>query len=402
MNPSQDILLAEVREICSAFEDAGFQAMLAGGCVRDRLMGAVPNDYDVATTAKPEAMLQIGKTHGWRVVPIGIEHGTIAVVTAHQTVEITTLRHDLACDGRHAQVAFTASFSEDALRRDFTINALYEDRHGEVHDFVGGIADLGACRLRFVGDAQARIREDYLRSLRYFRFLARFGWQPETQQMAAIATERQGLQQLSMERVQAEYNKLLLAPHSDLSLELMAQNEIHQSLFDWYKPDSLAALLDERHRIETQDLALQWFLFLWHGGLFQLDPAEVDLALQNMRMSRKQKRLFVRLARIFDAGASIAQREAGLIVLGEQQMVDATSFERLLKLRVPEIVTLWHGLQERPPAPAVPKDWLLQQPTKMRGKLVETAKICWYLGLWDGKSCLNTLPRIQSLLQKSP
>lgn len=399
MTPNKAHLLTEVRQISACFEAAGFRAMLAGGCVRDRLLEQEPNDFDLATDATPEQMLQLAKQLKWRVIPVGIEHGTLSVVTELQTIDITTLRHDLNCDGRHAEVQFTHSFAEDAKRRDFTINALFEDRHGRIHDFVGGLDDLKAKRLRFVGDAEARIQEDYLRSLRYFRFLARLGWSPEAAQINAIRGHREGMRQLSMERVLAEYNKLQLADHANSVLHLMDQQGIHQVLFPWYQNNAAQALIAEREQVGGQDLRLHWFLFLWHGGLFRMDQTGVDQALSAMRMPRKSKRLFLVLARLCSPDRGIGEQASDVLHLGEQKRVDFASFERFLKLRVPEIVTLWQGLHQRPQSPAAPHDWLMQQAPPLRGRLVEAAKICWYLGLWDGKSSLSELSPVQSILQ---
>jgi tRNA nucleotidyltransferase/poly(A) polymerase len=394
--------LEDVRELCGAFEAAGFRTMLAGGCVRDRLLMQVPNDYDLATVATPDEMVELAKERSWRMIPVGIEHGTIAIVTALQTIEVTTLRHDVDCDGRHAKVSFTQSFAEDAKRRDLTINALFEDRNGEIHDFVGGVDDLKRQRLRFVGDASQRIQEDFLRSLRYFRFLAKLGWASEPNQIAAIREHRHRLRGLSMERVLAEYNKLLVADHAVKAFRLMDSQEIHQSLFEWYRVNDLDSLLKEMETVGPGDLNLRWFSFLWHAGLMDQGREAVDAALTALRMPRKSKRLFSTLSRIFDATREIDPREADVLHLGEKHKVDFAAMGRLLKLRVPEFVKLWHGLQQRTQAPTVQPEWLMQQPAHLRGRIVEAAKICWYLGLWDGKRSLDEFPRIQSILHHRP
>ena len=168
--PSPDRAYKDALKVLRSLEAAGYAARLAGGCVRDRLLGITPADYDIATGAEPGVVLQHFRTEGRTTVPTGIDHGTITVVMPSGPIEVTTLRKDVATDGRHAQVAFGKSFSDDAQRRDFTINAMFEDADGRIYDEAGGQADLQAKVLRFVGEASIRIREDYLRILRLFRF----------------------------------------------------------------------------------------------------------------------------------------------------------------------------------------------------------------------------------------
>lgn len=190
-------------------ESQGFTARFAGGSVRDRLLGHIPHDYDIATDATPDQICSIftQKTH--KVIPTGLEHGTVTVVYRTIPFEITTLRKDVATDGRHAVVEFGGSFEDDALRRDFTVNAMYEDAEGRIYDYFGGQDDLKDGLLRFVGDPAQRIQEDYLRILRYFRFWGRLGFRPDPAAIAAIDTHKEGLQQISVERITTELIKLL-------------------------------------------------------------------------------------------------------------------------------------------------------------------------------------------------
>ncbi len=172
-------------------------------------------DFDLATTALPEVVMRRARAAGFRVAPTGLAHGTVTLIVEGQPIEVTTLRRDVATDGRHAKVAFGRDFEADARRRDFTINALSLGRDGIVHDYTGGLADLAARRVRFIGDPGQRIREDYLRILRFFRFSARYGdgaLDPEG--LSAAIEERDGLMILSRERVRAEVLKLLAAPRA--------------------------------------------------------------------------------------------------------------------------------------------------------------------------------------------
>ncbi len=191
-------------------EEAGFEARFAGGCVRDRLLGLVPKDFDVASTTLPDETMQVMKNAGYKVVPTGIDHGTITIVTKEGPVEVTTLRKDVNTDGRHAQVEFGgASFEDDAARRDFTMNAMFEDRHGVVSDFHNGQEHIKRGIIQFVGDPNARIQEDYLRTMRFFRFWARFDLEPSEDCIEAISQNLDGLSELSQERITSELWGLL-------------------------------------------------------------------------------------------------------------------------------------------------------------------------------------------------
>jgi poly(A) polymerase len=212
--------------LCAAFEAAGHRALFVGGCVRNALMGVPVADVDIATDARPETVTRLAEAAGLRVVPTGIEHGTVTVIAGGVPHEVTTFRRDVETDGRRAVVAFADDVTEDAARRDFTMNALYADARGNVIDPLGGMPDLVARRLRFVGDAHQRIREDYLRILRFFRFHAHYG-DPnqgmDAEALAASAELAEGLDGLSRERIGAEMRKLLAAPDPAPAVAAMAQ-----------------------------------------------------------------------------------------------------------------------------------------------------------------------------------
>jgi tRNA nucleotidyltransferase/poly(A) polymerase len=198
-----------------ALDGEGEETRLVGGAVRDLALGEKADDFDLATTASPEEVMKRARAAGFGVAPTGLAHGTVTVIVAGQPIEVTTLRRDVATDGRHATVAFGRDFRADARRRDFTINALSLGRDGVVHDYAGGLADLAARRVRFIGDASERIREDYLRILRFFRFSARYGEGAlDAEGLSAAIRERDGLGVLSRERVRAELLKLLAAPRA--------------------------------------------------------------------------------------------------------------------------------------------------------------------------------------------
>jgi tRNA nucleotidyltransferase/poly(A) polymerase len=194
----------------------GEEARVVGGAVRNALLDMPIAEVDVATTAVPDEVVRRVTTAGFKPVPTGIEHGTVTVVIDKHPFEVTTLRKDVETYGRHAKVEFGRDWKSDAERRDFTINALSATRDGVIYDYVGGLADLGQRRVRFIGDPAKRIAEDYLRILRFFRFHAAYGTSdhPDAAGLAACIAGRDGLDQLSRERVRMEMLKLVVAPHA--------------------------------------------------------------------------------------------------------------------------------------------------------------------------------------------
>ena len=197
-------------------------ARFVGGAVRDTLLALPVADIDIACIHLPEESMRRLKAAGIRVVPTGLRHGTITAVLDGGPVEVTTLRRDVATDGRHATVAFTDNWRDDAARRDFTINALYADpADGAISDFFGGLDDLAAGRVRFIGDPLQRIAEDHLRILRFFRFLSRFGDAPEADALAACTQRANDLMALSRERIADEWLKLLVTRSATATVRLM-------------------------------------------------------------------------------------------------------------------------------------------------------------------------------------
>lgn len=226
--PAQDRIAAFLARpvlvrLLAALNGEGEETRIVGGAIRNLLLGEPISDIDLATTALPKETIRRGRAAGFKAVPTGIAHGTVTLVGGGASFEVTTLRQDVETDGRRAKVVFGRDFTTDATRRDFTINALGLDRDGRVHDYCGGLADLAARRVRFIGDAATRIREDYLRILRFFRFHARYGaGGPDSEGIAACIAGREGLGGLSRERVRAELMKLLVAPGASATLQAMA------------------------------------------------------------------------------------------------------------------------------------------------------------------------------------
>jgi poly(A) polymerase len=225
-------------------------ARFIGGAVRDTLLGLKVRDVDMATTLVPEAVIERLNNAGIRNVPTGLDHGTVTAVLPQGPVEITTLRHDVSTDGRRATVAFANDWREDAARRDFTINALYADpTTGEIFDFFDGLADLANRRVRFIGDARQRIREDHLRILRYFRFQARFGSQPADKEAEQACFELAAtLKGLSRERVGMETMNLLALPDPAPTVRRMEELGVLAVILPEADTWALAALVEAEVR----------------------------------------------------------------------------------------------------------------------------------------------------------
>ncbi len=281
----------DAKSVLKALLDHGFPSMFAGGCVRDRLLGVSPKDYDIASTAHPEQARIIFSTLGFRVIPTGIEHGTVTVVTTSGPVEITTLRKDVKTDGRHAEVHFEgATFEDDAARRDFTINAMFEDLNGPIKDYHGGESDLKGKRLRFVGDPVQRIREDYLRILRFFRFWARLGFIADEKALDAIKSECQGLTRISQERITNELWEICSARYSTDALIAMENTGVTKVVF----PEAVS--IDHKTKIilldasNTNEGIRPWVILIVLLGIIhnrKLSQEEVHKFARKLRLSEK-------------------------------------------------------------------------------------------------------------------
>lgn len=269
-------------------------ARYVGGVVRDTLLGLAPKDVDMATLLLPQETLDRLTTAGIRAVPTGLAHGTVTAVLEGGPVEITTLRRDVETDGRHATVAFSTEWREDAARRDFTINALYADPvTGEVFDWFGGLDDLHARRVRFIGDAETRIREDYLRILRYFRFQARFGSIPaDAPAEAAVQALSAGLKGLSRERIAGELLNLLGLPAPSATLARMAELGVLAQVLPEADPAPLGPLeaVEAREGVAPDPLRRL-------AAILPADPAAVDQIGARLRLSSAQRKRLAAAAR---------------------------------------------------------------------------------------------------------
>lgn len=270
------------RAVLAVLCQDGGDARFVGGCVRDALLGREIVDIDIATPLVPEEVMRRLEAARIKAVPIGLAHGTVTAVVPPRQFEITTLRRDVETFGRHARVAFTADWAEDARRRDFTMNALFLDAEGRVFDYVGGLADLDAGHVRFVGDAATRIREDVLRLLRFYRFYAHYGRGEADEEARAAARALAGLlPTLSGERVAAELFKLLAAPDPVPTLRLMEEDGVLSVLLPQ------ARRLDRLAQVLIGAPASDPLLRL--GALLDIDAADAADLARRLRLPNAQR-----------------------------------------------------------------------------------------------------------------
>lgn len=313
---------AASRKVLAALEACGRPARFVGGCVRDSLLGRADDDgeLDMATPERPEQVIRLLETAGLPAIATGVAHGTVTTIADGRRFEITTLRRDVACDGRHAEVAFTDDFALDAARRDFTINAMSCDRAGRLFDYCGGRADLAAGRVRFVGKAAERIVEDYLRILRFFRFVACYGRPPaDTEALAACRTAAPELKRLSGERIRAEMLKLLAAPDPVPTLRLMIDHGVLAEVI----PGAVA--LERLSRLLGMAPDSEPLLRL--AALLRPPPADREAAAQvaeRWRLSNREVDRLLALTRtsLPSLGAAPATRRRDLHRLGAERYAD--------------------------------------------------------------------------------
>jgi poly(A) polymerase len=290
----------ETQAVFDALEGGGHRAFFVGGCVRNALLGTSVTDIDISTDAVPEEVMRLAEGAGLKAVPTGIEHGTVTVVSGHIGFEVTTFRRDVETDGRRAVVAFSTHKLDDARRRDFTMNALYADRQGIVIDPLGqGLTDLAAGRVRFIEDAEARIREDYLRILRFFRFHAWFGHPElgmEAEALAAIAANSAGIDTLSRERIGHEMRRLLSAPDPAPSLAAMSAAGVLLRVLPGADPRAVAPLVHGEKVLAVAPDPIRRLAVL--GG------TEVAAAL---KLSREETRRLATLSEAVSSGAEVTE-----------------------------------------------------------------------------------------------
>lgn len=276
-----------LQKLLAALSQGDELARVAGGAVRNALLGQPVADVDLATTTLPQETMRRARAAGFKPVPTGVEHGTVTVVAGGKPYEVTTLRADIETDGRHAKVSFGRDWKADAERRDFTMNALYAEADGTVIDLVGGLGDIEARRLRFIGDAETRIREDYLRILRFFRFFAWYGdGRPDAEGLKACARMKEGLDRLSVERVWMELKKLLAAPDPSRALLWMRQAGVLSRVL----PESEKWGIDAVHGLVKTGQDLGWApdALLRLEAIVPPDAARMKELAERLKLSKSE------------------------------------------------------------------------------------------------------------------
>jgi poly(A) polymerase len=313
------------RAVFAALEAKGGDgcARFVGGCVRNALIGRAIDDIDIATVLTPDEVMAALTDAGVRYVPTGVEHGTVTAIAGGRPYEVTTLRRDVETDGRRAVVAYTTDWGEDAERRDFRLNALYMDGEGLIYDLTGeGVEDALAGRIIFVGDPETRIREDYLRILRFFRFLAWFGrGAPDAAGLAACTALKEGLERLSAERVSKELLKLLAAEDPRQAMAEMDQAGVLRTILPDALPlDRFLALVElERVHLGQGDAELRL------AALMSGSESDARATAERLRLSNAQRdRLADAVSEDPEIGSRMAPESARrrLYVLGQQTFMD--------------------------------------------------------------------------------
>ena len=295
---STDILLNDikVKRLFSCLSNTGEESRIVGGAIRDVLCGKTPQEIDIATRALPETVMKAAQQSGYKVAPTGIEHGTVTIIIEGQPFEVTTLRTDVETDGRYAKVTFGNSFEEDAKRRDFTINALSLSQGGVIYDYVNGLVDLTSGHVRFIGDPETRIHEDFLRILRFFRFSASHGvgnLDPEGLKQCILAKEN--LLSLSRERIHTELFKLMITERAPEILAILSHHGFAKLLLGESFPDRAKRLRSFEKLINKPPCPL-----LMLAAFTVLTQSDVDRLRERLRLSNDEFNRLTASAKIYD------------------------------------------------------------------------------------------------------
>nr|WP_255726328.1 CCA tRNA nucleotidyltransferase [Microvirga sp. ACRRW] len=327
----------QLRRLLDVFNGDGEEMRIVGGAVRNALLGRPVTEVDCATTMLPDSMVKRANAAGFKSVPTGIDHGTITVIVDGEPFEVTTLREDVETDGRYAVVHFGRDFVLDAKRRDFTINALSLGLDGQLYDYTDGIADLSARRVRFIGDARTRIREDFLRIMRFFRFHAEYAQgDPDAEGLAASGAERQGMAILSKERIRHELLRLLVARRAEETLRILGDH----GFLTWLLAG--AAEFGRFSRIaafDKDDPGATWRL----AALAMMVEQDADRLREHLRLSNDEHKKLTTYARL-------------LVILKTWPLpLDAIAIRRLVADHGVETLSVALAAIEGEPSPVVEK-----------------------------------------------
>jgi len=384
-----------LRQIFKAFHEAGHEARVVGGAVRDALRGRPVSDIDLAVNVPPETMCAVLKAAGMKVVPTGLDHGTVTVVVDHKSFEITSLRRDIETDGRHAKVTYTENWRDDAARRDFTFNALYVDAKGHIYDYFQGREDLAQGRVHFIGNAAQRIREDVLRILRFFRFFAWFGeGDPDKDGLKACQDLAVLLPHISAERVGHEIKKLLAAPNPYKSLVAMQQSGVLPILLPNLLPFNSSHklfILEEKHGVRSSPLR-RLLSFMHHK------PSDIEDVVKRLKLSNREAKTLQNVA--FLSGSLLNRLDSSplsaiLYDYGSESVLDAfliqASHHPEIESQIPAVLSACSSW-EKPVFPLRGEDLLKinLKPGPEIGQILRQTEIWWVQKGFhpDHKACL--------------
>ncbi|WP_414473460.1 CCA tRNA nucleotidyltransferase [Microvirga sp. M2] len=327
-----------LRRLLAVLNGEGEETRIVGGAVRNALLGRPVTEVDCATTMLPEAMVKRAGAAGFKSVPTGIDHGTVTVIVDGEPFEVTTLRVDVETNGRQAVVHFGRDFVLDAVRRDFTINALSLGTDGRLYDYTDGVADLGARRVRFIGDPHTRIREDYLRIMRFFRFYAEYAeGEPDPEGLAAAGSERQGLEILSKERIRHELLKLLVARRAEETLRVLSS----YGFLTWLFAGAVEfGRFSRVARFDEDDPVAIWRL----AALAVMVEEDAERLREHLRLSNDEHRKLIAYARLLVA------------LKGSAQPLDAAAVRRLVADHGVEALSIALAAIDGEPRPVVLED----------------------------------------------
>ncbi|MEZ0169787.1 CCA tRNA nucleotidyltransferase [Microvirga sp. TS319] len=327
-----------LRRLLTVLNGQSEETRIVGGAVRNALLGRPVTEVDCATTMLPEAMVKRADGAGFKSVPTGIDHGTVTVIVDGEPFEVTTLRVDVETNGRQAVVHFGRDFVLDATRRDFTINALSLGTDGRLYDYTDGIADLSARRVRFIGDPHTRIREDYLRIMRFFRFYAEYAeGEPDPEGLAAAGSERQGLEILSKERIRHELLKLLVARRAEETLRVLSS----YGFLTWLFAGAVEfGRFSRVARFDEDDPVAIWRL----AALAVMVAEDAERLREHLRLSNDEHRKLVAYARLLVA------------LKGRALPLDATAVRRLVADHGVETLSVALTAIDGEPRPVVLED----------------------------------------------
>ncbi len=388
-----------VLRLFEAAKARGGEIRFVGGCVRDALLGRLLGDHDLATTLQPQAVLDLAQALKIKAVPTGLAHGTVTLVMDGRPYEVTTLRRDVATDGRRAEVAFTDNWQDDAARRDFTMNALYCDADGRVYDYFGGLEDAKAGRVRFIGSPQARIREDVLRILRFFRFQAHYGQNGfDPRGLTACCELKDLLPTLSRERVHHELLKLLAARSPFVVWEEMQHSGIFEAMglpFSANPTFAACVALEQELELEPQPLRRLWAAL---PEIFGSNKAALSEIAGALALSNKETARLVALAELDDL-APIATDCQALARLAYKVGAEAVSDGLIVHDLAEESVLTFLSKWKKPQFPLTGRDLEglgVAQGPKM-GQLLRAVEI-WWISLDFSPNHAECLNRVKTSL----